>query len=40
MTAFIAIVVTLIVFGPIIMRLSRNIWINMFMHYDKNLVKE
>lgn len=40
MTAFIAIVVTLLVFGPIIMRLSRNIWINMFMHYDKNLVKK
>jgi uncharacterized protein (DUF983 family) len=40
MTAFIAIVVTLIAFGPIIMRLSRNIWINMFMHYDKNLVKK
>ena len=39
MTAFIAIVITLVVFGPIIMRLSRNIWINMFMHYDKNLVK-
>jgi uncharacterized protein (DUF983 family) len=40
MTAFIAIVVTLLVFGPIIMRLSRNIWINMFMHYDKNLAKK
>ncbi len=39
MTAFIAIVGTLIVFGPIIMRLSRNIWINLFMNYDKTLVK-
>ena len=39
MTAFIAIVGTLIVFGPIIMRLSRNIWINLFMHYDKALAK-
>lgn len=39
MTAFITIVVTLIVFGPIIMRLSRNIWINLFMHYDKNSIK-
>ena len=39
MTAFIAIVGTLIVFGPIIMRLSRNIWINLFMNYDKALVK-
>lgn len=40
MTAFIAIVVTLIVCGPIIMRLSRNIWINMFMSYDKSLAKK
>lgn len=40
MTAFIAIVVTLVVFGPIIMRLSRNIWINMFINYDKDLVKK
>ena len=39
-TAFIAIVVTMIVFGPIIMRLSRNIWINMFVGYDKNLTKK
>jgi hypothetical protein len=21
---------------PVIMRLSRNIWINIFVHYDKN----
>ncbi|MCK0123529.1 DUF983 domain-containing protein [Gelidibacter sp. F2691] len=39
-TAFIAIVVTLVVFMPIIMRLSRNIWINMFMSYDENLAKK
>lgn len=39
LSAFIAIVGTLIVFAPIIMRLSRNIWINMFMHFDKNKVK-
>ncbi|WP_418509223.1 DUF983 domain-containing protein [Corallibacter sp.] len=38
-TSFIAIIITLVVFGPIIMRLSRNIWINMFLHYDKSLVK-
>ena len=38
--AFIAIVVTMLVCGPIIMRLSRNIWINLFMNYDKNLVKK
>jgi uncharacterized protein (DUF983 family) len=36
-TAFIAIVATLIAFMPIIMRLSRNIWINLFMSYDKSL---
>ena len=33
---FISIIVTLIVFLPIILRLSRNIWINIFIHYDKN----
>ena len=38
-TAFIAIVVTLITFMPIIMRLSRNIWINLFMNYDKEIGK-
>ena len=36
-TAFIVIVVTLIAFMPIIMRLSRNIWINLFMNYDKEI---
>lgn len=39
-TAFIAIVCSLIIFSPIIMRLSRNIWINLFMHFDKNLIKK
>jgi uncharacterized protein (DUF983 family) len=39
-TAFIAIVGTLLVFAPIIMRLSRNIWINMFMHFDKSMPKK
>lgn len=39
-TAFIAIVVTLIGFMPIIMRVSRNIWINLFMSYDKNLAQK
>lgn len=38
-TSFISIVVTLVVLMPIIMRLSRNIWINMFMSYDENLAK-
>lgn len=32
---FIAIVATLIVFMPVIIRLSRNIWINFFFKYDK-----
>ena len=40
MTAFITIVITMLVFGPIIMRLSRNIWINLFMSYDKNILKK
>ncbi|MGY0393349.1 DUF983 domain-containing protein [Bizionia sp. KMM 8389] len=39
LTAFIAIVGTLIVCAPIIMRLSRNIWINIFVSYDKNKIK-
>ena len=34
--AFVAIIGTLVVFMPIIMRLSRNIWINFFISYDKN----
>ena len=33
---FITIVVTLIVFMPVIIRLSRNIWINFFLKYDPN----
>lgn len=40
LTAFISIVATLVVFLPIIIRLSRNIWINLFMHYDKSLAKK
>ena len=36
---FISIVGTLIVFLPIILRISRNIWINLFIHYDKSIVK-
>ncbi len=34
--AFGAIIATLIIFMPVIIRLSRNIWINFFIHYDKN----
>lgn len=37
--AFIAIVATLILFMPIIIRLSRNIWINIFIKYDKKLAR-
>ena len=37
---FISIIVTLIVLLPIILRLSRNIWINMFMNYDERLAKK
>ncbi|MES2239654.1 MAG: DUF983 domain-containing protein [Bacteroidota bacterium] len=35
-TAFIAIVVTLIVLFPFVLRWSRNIYINMFVSYDPN----
>ena len=38
-TAFIAIVMTIVALMPIIMRLARNIWINLFMKYDKKLAK-
>jgi len=34
--SFVAIVATLILTFPIILRLSRNIWINMFVHFDKD----
>lgn len=34
---FIAIVMTMILFMPVIIRLSRNIWINIFMKYDPKL---
>ncbi|SDS49339.1 DUF983 domain-containing protein [Gramella sp. MAR_2010_147] len=36
LTSFFAIVGTLIIFMPVIMRLSRNIWINLFFSYKKN----
>ncbi|PCJ98958.1 MAG: DUF983 domain-containing protein [Flavobacteriaceae bacterium] len=36
-TSFIAIVVTLIGFMPFIIRISRNIWINIFIGYDPNV---
>lgn len=34
LTAFIAIIVTLVALLPIILRLSRNIWINIFIKYN------
>ncbi|NMH89819.1 DUF983 domain-containing protein [Flavivirga algicola] len=37
---FISIIATLIVFMPVILRLSRNIWINFFMSYDKSFAKK
>jgi uncharacterized protein (DUF983 family) len=39
-TAFMAIVGTMIIFYPIVIRISRNIWINIFMHYDPNAVND
>ncbi len=33
--SFFVIAGTMIVFLPVILRLSRNIWINFFMHYNK-----
>lgn len=36
--AFVAIIGTLIVFYPVVIRLSRNIWINIFMKFDPNAV--
>ena len=38
-TTFIAIVGTMVVFMPVIIRLSRNIWINFFIKYDPSAVK-
>lgn len=38
--AFISIIATMLGFLPVILRLSRNIWINLFMNYDKELVKK
>lgn len=40
LTGFIAIIVTLIGLMPVIMRLSRNIWINLFLSYNKDLAKK
>ncbi len=37
---FISIIGTLIVFLPVIIRLSRNIWINFFIHYDREVLTQ
>lgn len=38
--AFIAIIIALVVLTPVTARLSRNIYINIFVHYDKNAAKK
>lgn len=38
-TAFYSIIGTLIIFMPIIMRLSRNIWIHLFVKYNPSALK-
>ncbi len=38
--SFIAIIVALILLMPITARLARNIYINIFVHFDKNAVKK
>ncbi|HET8809155.1 MAG TPA: DUF983 domain-containing protein [Flavobacteriaceae bacterium] len=35
--SFFAIIGSLIVLFPLILRISRNIWINFFLHYDKTV---
>jgi len=37
--ALIAIVASQVIFYPLIIRISRNIWINLFMSYDKSKTK-
>ena len=34
---FFAIIIALVLTFPIVLRLARNIWINLFMHYDKKI---
>ena len=38
--SFIASLATMVVFYPIILRVSRNIWINIFIKYDPNAAKK
>lgn len=37
--AFWTIVIALVILMPIIIRLSRNIWINIYLHYDKKFAE-
>jgi len=37
--SFLTIIGTLILFMPVIMRISRNIWINFFIKYDSKAIK-
>ncbi len=39
LNSFIAIIIALIILMPITARLSRNIYINIFVHFDKNATK-
>lgn len=39
LTTFIVIVITLVVFLPVIVRWSRNIWVNFFFSYDPKKAK-
>ena len=40
LNSFFAIIGTLVVFYPIILRISRNIWINFFIKYNPNAAKQ
>jgi|SRR5690554_1142554 len=37
---FLAIILALVITFPIILRVSRNIWINLFLTYDKNTIEK
>ena len=39
LNSFLIIIATLVVFMPVIIRLSRNIWVNLFFTYDKKYRK-
>lgn len=37
---FLAIILALVITFPLILRVSRNIWINLFLTYDKNAIEK